>query len=174
MSTRLSAVTLLMALGCVLLSTGGCPLTLDRGLDGGAGTATLTLTHAGVDFSAGTAGDMTTGDLADSDGDMIGWAPSPNNWVGSDTEVWFRPSLNTTTENFISDMGAVALSSVTTIPTTWDGGPGQDLPALQVGHVYVVKCVDGYAKFLVTATRVTPDWEADVEYVYTTGTTFAN
>lgn len=174
MSTKLSAVISLTTLGCVLLSSGGCPLTLDRGLTGAGGGATLTLTHAGVDFSTGTAGDIVTGDVANSDGDMIGWAPSPNNWVSSDTEVWFRPGPNTATENFISDMGAVALSSVTTIPTTWDGGSGQDLPALQVDHVYVVKCEDGYAKFLVKATRVTPDWEADVEYVYTTGTTFAN
>ncbi len=170
MSTKLFTVVSLAALGCVLFSLGGCP-SLSRGMTGGA---TLTLVHGGVDFSTGTVGDPVTGDVANSDGNTIGWTPMPNNRVDSNTEVWFRPSSNTVTENFISDMGAVALSSVTTIPTTWDGGVEQDLPALQVDHVYVVKCLDGYAKFLVKATRTTPDWEADVEYVFTSGTTFTN
>jgi len=167
MNTKWSAVASLSALGCVLLSFGGCPWATTGG-------TMLTLAHWGVDFSTGAVGDPVTGDVADSDGAIITWTPLPSNRVDSDTEVWFRPDSNTATENFISDMGAVALSSVTTIPAEWDGGPGQDLPALQVDHVYVVKCLDGYAKFLVTATRVTPDWEADVEYVYTSGTTFAN
>ena len=49
-----------------------------------------------------------------------------------------------------------------------------DLPPLQVGHVYVVKCLDGYAKFLVKAIRVVPQWEVDVEYVYSPSASFAD
>ena len=134
----------------------------------------LILVHGGVDFSADAVGDAIVDPNNNRDGETIGWPPSPNTWYYSLTEVWFRPTANTDEASFTKDMGAVTLSSVTTVPTTWDGGVDQDLPALQVDHVYVVKCLDGYAKFLVKAIRTDPDWEADVEYAFTSGNTFAD
>lgn len=165
-------VTVLIA----LLLPAGCPLSLfptDSDSPNATAVKTLTLVHGGVDFSAGVVGTLEAGP-ENSDGETIGWPPWPNNWVPSDTEVWFRPAANTNEANFTKDMGAVSLSSVTAVPATWDGGPGLDLPALQVGRVYVVKCLDGYAKFLVKAIRAEQDWAVDVEYVFTSGTTFAN
>ena len=41
------------------------------------------------------------------------------------------------------------------------------LEPLAVNHVYVVKCKDGYAKFLVTAIDLTGDgWPITVQYYY--------
>ena len=162
-----------LVLTAVLVGSSGCPTNAAADGNAAGDGQALTLGHAGVDFSAGIAGDPNTGDVANSDGDIITWAPAPNNWVNSDTEVWFRPAANDSNNNYIADMGAVTLGSVTSVPLTWDGGPGADLPALQVGHVYVVQCLDGYAKFLVNATRTDPQWEADVHYVFSSGTTFA-
>jgi len=160
--------------GLVLVA--GCPLAssvVGDLIPTGTTTNEMTLGHYGVDFSTGETGDEIA-DYSNVDGETIGWPPSPSNWVASDTEVWYRPAANTSEQNFTKDMGAVTLNAVTAVPSTWDGGPEQDLAALQVGHVYVVKCLDGYAKFLVKAIRYDPNWEADVEYEFTTGTTFAN
>ena len=152
----------------------GCPASTDSTGDltsTDSTTKEMILVHAGVDFSADAVGDAIVDPNNNRDGETIAWPPSPNTWYYSDTDVWFRPTANTDQASFTKDMGAVTLSSVTTVPTTWDGGVDQDLPALQVDHVYVVKCLDGYAKFLVKAIRTDPDWEADVEYVFSTGDT---
>ncbi|MBK9118087.1 MAG: hypothetical protein IPM18_00545 [Phycisphaerales bacterium] len=163
---------LMVALPLVLVA--GCPgdwTGLETGNPSPGTVRALTLVHAGVDFSLGLTG-TPTADIENSDGETIGWPPLPNNWRMTDTEVWFRPAANTAEDSFSKDMGAVALRSVTTVPDTWDGGVGLELAALQVGHVYVVKCRDGYAKFLVKAIRVESAWEVDVEYVFTSGLTF--
>jgi len=117
----------------------------------------------GFDFSEGTGG------TDNKDGNVVMWAPWPNNaWVGDGT--WWNPFTNTATENFTKDMGEVELNSVLTVPGTWDGGAGQDLPPFQVGHVYVVKCLDGYAKFKVLTAEA---GVIEAQYWYTSGTTFS-
>jgi len=110
---------------------------------------------------------------ADRDVDIIGWAPSPGMRRDSTTEVWCRTTLSesSTTESFIKDYGAVALSTITVAPSSWDGTLTTTLDALAVSHSYVVQCTDGYAKFIVTSINAV-SWEAGVIYEYTSGTTW--
>ncbi len=147
------------------------------GADGGTTVKSATLKHFGFDFSEGTAGSFETGDVPNSDGRTIGWSPEPTVWtMGDGNSVWWHSGANTATTNYSKDFGAVSLDSVTAIPTTWDGTTDASLPPLAVNHVYVVKCIDGYAKFLVKAVRAdaaaAPVWEADVDYVFTSGDSF--
>ncbi len=174
MQDRALAGSLALVGFAATLMLGGCPGgPADSAASGTSAAQRLTLVHAGVDFSAGTTGDaMASAD--DSDGFTTTWPPPPNNWYFSGTEVWFAPAVNTDDTNYLKDMGNVSLSSVTSAPQSWDGGQGLDLPPLQVGHVYVVKCRDGYAKFLVLAIRTDPHWEADVEYVFSSDSLFTN
>jgi len=131
---------------------------------------TTTLKHDGFDFSS----DAIPASWEDSDGETVNWAPYPTvNQLSYTDYVWWRTFSNDDNNNYTKDMGAVSMSSVISVPTTWDGGQDQELSPLQVGHVYVVKCLDGYAKFLVKSIDAV-NWTADVEYEYTTGTTFAN
>ena len=154
-------------LAAVGLFVYGCAMTTDT-----TTYASATLTHMwGFDFSTGT----TPESWEDSDGDIIGWAPSPGLRRDSTTEVWFRTVLSesSTTETFIKDYGAVGLNTILNAPDSWDGGPDITLEALALSHSYVVKCLDGYAKFYVTSINA-PSWEVDVQYLYTSGTTFAH
>jgi hypothetical protein len=132
-----------------------------------------TLTHmSGFDFSTGTI--PATGE--DDDGSILAWAPFPSAAPaggGSSTDLWFWARANTADENFTKDMGMVLLSSITAVPDTWDAGKDLPLDPLQVDHVYVVKCRDGYAKFLVKSLDpFGEDWSAEVDYVFTAGLTF--
>lgn len=133
----------------------------------------VTLTHAGFDFSTG----VVPASFETSDGHTTNWPcmPTVNAEKAYGNYVWFEPFANTSSANFTKDMGAVALNAVTQVPTTWDAGPGLILEPLVVNHVYVIKCLDGYAKFLVKAVYPAPDppWSVDVDYAYTSGATFA-
>jgi len=163
----------LFCLAVVLACSGQLCLPNLTPTDGSATVKTATLTHSGFDFSEDAGGSPTTGDVENSDGEIIGWSPAPTVWDNGDgNSVWWRSDENTETTNYTKDMGEVTLASVTSVPTEWDGTTDASLPPLQVGHVYVVKCLDGYAKFLVKAVRVDPAWEADVDYVYTSGSSF--
>lgn len=132
----------------------------------------VTLKHSGFDFSAGVV--PTAWD--DSDGHTTNWPafPTINPAKEYSQYVWFEPFANTNTENFVKDMGEVALSSVINVPTQWDAGAGLVLEPLQVNHVYVIKCRDGYAKFLVKSIDPSQDqeWAVEVEYAFTAGNTF--
>lgn len=128
------------------------------------------LTHEnGFDFSAGEPDPNFT----NNDGDVIVWQPGdsqPNSTEYPNGEyVWWRNDLTNGGMNATVDMGAVELSSVTTPPTAWETPP--NITPLLVGHVYVAKCHDGYVKFRVTAVD-TQNWTANVEYVYTSGSSF--
>jgi len=129
---------------------------------------TAVLNHFGFDFSENASGNETDGDLAIEvrDGDIIVWPPAPT--TSTEDGLWFRTEVDNA-KNYLKDMGEVALSSVTAIPASWDAEDGGDLPPLQLNHVYVVKCLDGYAKFLVTELTDPngPIWEAQVKYYFT-------
>ena len=159
------SVPVLLAFTLVLT---GCPGD-STGPDEMATTATLTH-ESGFDFSAGAPDPAFT----NNDGDVITWQPGPSqpthpSYPNFDN-VWWRNDLTTDDgSNATVDMGAVDLSSVTSVPSTFEAAP--NITPLLVGHVYVAKCHDGYVKFKVTATD-TESWTATVEYVYTTGTTF--
>ena len=129
------------------------------------------LNHFGFDFSAGVGGSQETGDVENADGEIIGWSPAPTVWTDGDGDsVWWRSRANTSDTNFTKDMGQVSLASVTAVPAAWDGTTDTSLPPLQVNHVYVVKCLDGYAKFLVK--EILADWQVRVDYQYTSGNSF--
>jgi len=166
---------LLLCLVVVLCLGAQCSIipNISDGDGDGNGVQSATLTHQGFDFSLGD----IPADEADLDGEIIWWAPSPTVSDLSNTDqLWWRPKENyDDNTNYTKDMGAVSLASVTTVPTEWDAGPDEDLPPLQVNHVYVVKCLDGYAKFLVKSIDNTVMSESiAVDYVYTSGTTFSD
>ena len=130
-----------------------------------------TLTHWGFDFATGAQGEDEG-----YDGCVITWntysvitTVEGTTYPSYSTYVWWRASANI--DPYQKHMGEVSLEAITSIPSTWDSG--SSLWPLLVGHSYVVKCSpEGYAKFYVTSTEVSPSWEAEVEYSYTSGTTF--
>ena len=157
---------------CLAVAAIGFLPGCDGVVDTGTGYTSVTLTHQGFDFSAGA----IPSDWDASDGHTTNWPglPAINPDKAYGPYVWFTPFANTETESFTKDMGAVALESVTTVPATWDAGAAQVLEPLSVGHVYVVKCRDGYAKFLVNAVHPEQEfvWSVDVEYAFTSTATF--
>ncbi len=162
-----------MCLAClalwVLCSAQSCSLV---SLPVGDSYQSVTLKHSGFDFSEG----IVPASFETSDGHTTNWPAQPtiNPAKEYGPYVWFVPFANTDTENFTKDMGEVALSAVLDVPTEWDAGAGLTLEPLEVGHVYVIKCRDGYAKFLVKAVDPSQDreWAVDVDYGFTAGTTF--
>lgn len=170
---------ILLCLAVIMLCTGQLCMPLNSFSDtsqedDGSTAIAATLTHSGFDFSENNGTPPPGGgDVPNADGETIGWSPSPTVWTAGDgTSVWWRTRSNDDTTNYTKDFGEVSLDSVTTVPTTWDGTTTASLPPLMVNHVYVVKCLDGYAKFLVKAIRTDTGWEADVEFVFTSGMTF--
>lgn len=137
---------------------------------------TATLVHEGFDFTTGTA---TNG--ANYDGETISWSPDTLTSTvegvtyAQGSYIWWRAAspLDVDTTGYQKHMGQVALSTITSIPTTWDTGSA--IMPLLAGHSYVVKCLpSGYAKFQVTSvgTVGAASWPATVEYSFTTGSSF--
>ncbi len=135
--------------------------------------ATATLTHMGFDFSAGQS---DTVNYQNNDGETIQWQPDGGDTLYADfTEfIWWRNSL-VTGANRTKDLGTVALSTVTSVDTSWDVSPAI-LPLL-VGHTIVAGCNDGFVKFQVISADTSWDgganlWPAQVRYHYSPTTTF--
>jgi len=151
-------------LGCSTSPTGG-----------GSSTGVGSLNHWGFDFATGT----NTDEVNKTDGATCNWNPD---YVVTTVEGTTYPSYSTyiwwsggyaylDVDASIKHMGEVELSSITSAPSSWDSGSG--LCPLLVDHIYVVKCSpEGYAAFKVTSFEATGNWTAEVEYVYTSGTTF--
>lgn len=142
--------------------------------------SSMTMTHWGVDFSAGySPSDVndTPIDWADQDGYTVTW--SDTGYVTGEaygSGIWFSNSGNVTDPAglvvYIEDLGDVALSSVTSVPGNWHS-VADPMPALQVDHVYVVKTQDGYAKFKVQSMDTAAmDWPVTVTYQFSSSTSF--
>lgn len=135
-----------------------------------ATTGTLTLTHGGSDFSEGI-GNVENEGTGETDGDIITWVPSTGEMYSKvnamASTLYYRNWACTSTENYVKSYGDVELSTITSIPTTWD----HPSPQLATSYAYVIKCQDGYAKFKVSSLNYT-SWEADVEYEFTAGSSF--
>lgn len=137
------------------------------------------LTHEGFDFSAGAA----PANWDATDGYITVWTtkdyPAGYAYGGG---FWWSPYDSSGSETPIKDMGEVALSSVTSVPTDWTYVSGSGVYPLMANHVYVVKARDGYAKFKVISlsgleyaaeSNWDPSrWQVTVEYGYTAGTSF--
>lgn len=100
---------------------------------------TAKLTHGGFDFSE----DQSNPPYENADGDIVPWSPVTE--VQGNNELWYRPNYDIDADNSQKDMGAVSLESITGVPSSYDADPAP----LQKDHCYVVKCLDGYAKFKV-------------------------
>ncbi|MFH1542456.1 MAG: hypothetical protein ABIE84_05135 [bacterium] len=158
------AVGLFVLLGCTTVTSSG-------------GT-TATLAHmTGFDFNTGTA----TDEYGVADSYLVNWAPEfvpvtieGTTYADYSIYIW-HSQYGGLADGNQHHMGAVALSTITNIPTTWESG--SDIWPLIEGHSYVIKCTpEGYAAFYVTnidsAEVAAGTWEADVEYKFTTGTSF--
>lgn len=125
---------------------------------------TFKITHYGFDFSEAKVDSTGT----TNDGDIVNWSPvNPQNR----NHLWYRPDYSIDATNSQKDMGNVSLSSITSVPSSFDADPNP----LQKGNCYVVKCKDGYAKFKVLDLSDSNDntmWWAKVEYEYSSNTNF--
>lgn len=134
-----------------------------------SGFDSLVFGHNGVDFSAGSS-------------DSIAWEMQDGyttTWpMGGFQEgkygIWYSPS-----EYKQRWIGPGDLSSISSIDTThWDT-TNVDHPLLR-GEMWVSKCRDGYVKFKVISDAPTdsagvasnPNWEVEVEYVFSTTPNF--
>jgi len=126
---------------------------------------TLTMSHGGVDWSAGkTYPDISD---ADSDGETIGWC-EPGTPVQGISGIWYRSFSRK-----VYRAGAVDLSSVTEVNTNNWATDVCSTP-LKEGDVWVAETKDGYVKFKV-AEPVDPNaelWKVKVSYVYSSTTKF--
>jgi hypothetical protein len=122
----------------------------------------------GYDFSEGIA--------QDSDGAVIGWQPGSEinpSYNNDDNLWWITRSITGDATNKTKDMGTVALSSITSAPTSWEVSP--NITPLIVGHVYVAKCIDGYVKFeVLSVNRSEQNWPVEVKYYFSSTLTFDN
>ncbi len=126
---------------------------------------TLTMTHGGIDWSAG----KTYPDISDSDsdGETIGWC-EPGTPVQGINGIWYRANTSK-----VYRVGNVDLSSVTEVNTNNWATDVCSTP-LQQGDVWVAEAKDGYVKFKVLD-PVNPDaelWKVKVEYVFSTTNKF--
>jgi len=143
--------------------------------------ATATIGHFGFDFETG----IQTEEVGVYDGGVIKWNPDTDNrdsyidgttYEGDSVYLWWRGEWSALSSvPHQHHVGEVALNMIIDVPTIWQSGAL--LWPLLVNHAYVVKCSpEGYAKFLVTnidSQEVAGGtWEADVQYLYTSGTTF--
>lgn len=132
-----------------------------------------TINHEGFDFSAGGIPAI----WENADGETVSWQPNGGNnpnYPNNENWIWWRNSHLDPLEfkNLTKDMGEVALASVTTVPSGWDESP--DILPLIPNHVIVAKCKDGYVKFRVISADPNGLWPAQVEYYFSTSTTFNN
>lgn len=150
-SPLLIVVILMLVFGCKKSST-----------EPESGIKSMTLSHWGVDFSEGKVGSQSANlDYTKSDGETVGWCAYGNS-SSNPTGVWYRPYVDKLKKLSVAD-----ISSVGTVDTTNWATDVCSTP-LQKGEVWLAKCKDGFAAFLV---KSTPDpnasfWTVDVEYVF--------
>jgi hypothetical protein len=162
---RLKAISTILAVFAIFIV--GCEKSNDSESDSYVIT---TVDHfKGFDFSENKA--------QDSDGAVIGWQPGgathPNYNNDGVYLWWITRSITGETTNKTKDMGTVALSSITEVPTNWEVSP--NITPLLVGHVYVAKCIDGYVKFEVLSVSPSEEnWPVEIKYSFSSTSTFDN
>ena len=124
-----------------------------------SGATVTVLDHSGMNLITGI---VTRGNEENHDIATIAWSPSnlgpedgafKNGWGAGG--VWIRPNYmrEITPEDpyiYIQDLGVVALSEVTEVPSNWPVLDVNHMPPLSQGHVYVVRLLNGnYAKLRV-------------------------
>ena len=122
-----------------------------------------TISHFGFDFSAG-ASDTTNWE--NNDGEVIGWYPGGGSHPDYTMGVWWRNDQGNLA-NSQKDYGTADLAGINSAPAEWD----TLINPLLVGHSYVVKCHDGYAKFEVLSLD-DEKWEATVKYYFSSTNSF--
>ena len=131
----------------------------------------VTLTHDGFDFSAGIWDSIT---WENNDCDLVGWhsgiQTTHPSYPSNTTYTWIRNSYADTSSNndcYIKNYGNIDITSVSSISVNNDS----IIDPLLVGDVWVIKCKDGFAKFEVLFVDGV-NWEAQVNYIFTTGNSF--
>ena len=155
---KISKIMLLIFLPVVALSLTFCEVLKDDDDDDNGGSATLTISHQGVDWSEG----QTEGvDWQDSDGETISWC-EPGQRDNEVTGIWYR-SFN----NNIYRYGAGDLSQVQSVNQNGWQADVCSTP-LANGDIWVAECRDGSVKFkVVDQGSINSDWwEVVVEYQF--------
>ena len=126
----------------------------------------------GIDFSE----DDTNPVWEKQDGYAVTW--SPTNYVQGEEygkAIWYSNNAidPSNTYIYIQSLGNVSLDSVSSVDTTAWHLASDPLQSLQKDSVYVVKTLDGYAKFKVLSLDfVSEDWNFEAEYQYSSTTNF--
>jgi len=136
-------------------------------------TNDLNIGHlGGIDFSA----DNNNSAWEQQDGYAVIWSPSYAYIQGEENGkgLWYNNNVTDTQYIYIQTAGEVDLANVTGVNESAWYNKEDAIPALQVGHVYVVKTRDGYAKFKVNAIDYlsSGNWNFDATYEYSTTTSF--
>lgn len=136
----------------------------------------ITISHEnGVDFSEG----KNTTEWEQQDGYAIFWSPTNAYVQGEEynSGVWYGNTVNDGQSIYIYDAGNVSLDSVKSVDESKWATYNEPMQSLQVGHTYVVKARDGYAKFNVTSVKAstsenTSDLSFSATYQYSKTTNF--
>ena len=134
------------------LSFTGCESSSGSDSSNGGSGSSITIGHGdGVDFSEG----KNTSVWEDQDGYAIFWSPTGTYVEGeaSNGGVWYNNTSNDGDKIYIYDAGKVSLDSVKNVDESKWATYGIAMQSLQVGHTYVVKARDGYAKFNVSSVK---------------------
>ncbi|HAR64202.1 MAG: hypothetical protein DKM50_09580 [Candidatus Margulisiibacteriota bacterium] len=144
-------IFLILFLSIIVVLLHGCFTAKESGSPAPAqdNTHVIITDHFGYDYSA----QVATGNYEVSDGGILAWCPdSTTNATYADYSGYFWYSnFMTNSPNYTSmfkNCGPVELSSITSIPNTWDAIP---LDPIVTNNCYVAKCHDGYVAFQVLA-----------------------
>jgi len=126
----------------------------------------------GVDFSE----DDNNATWDKQDGYTVTWSPTTYiEGEEKDKAIWYSNNVLDTTNTYIyiQSLGKVSLDSVTSVDTTAWHLSTEPLQSLQKDFVYVVKTLDGYAKFkVISLDFVSEEWNFKAEYQYSSTTNF--
>jgi hypothetical protein len=135
----------------------------------------ITISHmGGVDFSENS----SEAEWDNQDGYTVAWSPTGMYLSGEARDsglLWYSNNASDNTSIYLQDLGVVTLASVKSIDETQWLSSTEAQPALKIGHVYVVKTRDGFAKFKVIEFDLDEEnfnWSFTAEYVFSTSTTF--
>ncbi|OGU54449.1 MAG: hypothetical protein A2V66_00745 [Ignavibacteria bacterium RBG_13_36_8] len=136
----------------------------DLGKSDNSGFARITITHSGIDWSTGLTGDDVSYDQID--GETIGWCTIGTRIDGLEG-IWYRPF-----NNHFYLHGSGDLSQVQAVQQNMWAQDVCETP-LQNGDIWVAECRDGYVKFkVISVGDPNGEWTAEVEYQFSTTTSF--
>ena len=128
---------------------------------------TATITHWGIDFSAGISDTVS---WENNDGYTMAWSPAGGRHGEG---IWYGTSFWPDRTQNLGDADIHSITSMDTATAAWDTLP----PPLSKNDVILAQCLDGFVKFKVTAdvdtSSANPYWGIQVMYLFATELPFS-